>query len=134
MCLDSVTWRESLIRFSAWVVLGARPDNALRLAHYLQNLAPPPFNAWARCGLDDDGFEALLDRGELETAAEMLIGPALRHAVSGRAGRGRKIARVWRDGDRAVSTAHDRDVPLALVKAWTGFMLERFDRSQSLAA
>jgi hypothetical protein len=131
VCLDSLTWREGLVRLSASLGCGIDLENALRIAHHLQNLAPPPYSRWALCALDDAGFEGLLGNGTFDLAAAALIGPALQHEA--RAGEGPAQARVWLD-DRGPSCAADGpSAALALVAAWTGFALARLDESPSLS-
>ena len=49
-------------------------ENALRHAAHLVQLAPTPFRAAVRLGVDEKGFEALLDAGDFDNAAHHLIG------------------------------------------------------------
>lgn len=132
--LDRVTWHESLTRFSAWVAADPPPENALRLAHHLQNLAPAPFSAWNLCAIDDASYEKLLICGDLKSAAKMLLGPRLRHSVRSRARGYGVTVRVWCPGNAAVAVARDADIPRALVKAWAGYALARLEDDRSIAA
>jgi hypothetical protein len=49
-------------------------ENALRHAAHLLQLTPTPFRDVVRLGIDEVGFEALLDAGDFDTAARHLVG------------------------------------------------------------
>ena len=100
--LDALTWFESLARLSAWTAMGAPLANSLRIAHHLARLAPPPYSTIVRCGPDEQAFEALIERSAFEAAA---------------------TARVWLDGDAKEAEATEESPALALLQAWTRFML-----------
>lgn len=126
-CLDSLTWRAGLARLSALLAGGVPTANALRIAHHLENLAPPPYSDVARCGVNDRQFERLLEQGALAEAAIALIGPALRHTIDTGGN-----ARVWAEASGSARAESGSTTALALLRAWTGFMLDRCDESPSL--
>ena len=49
-------------------------ENALRHAAHLLQLTPAPFREVVRLGIDEEGFEALLDAGDFDTASRYLVG------------------------------------------------------------
>lgn len=122
-CLDPTTWFESLVQLSDWVAIGASLENALRIAKHLARLSPPPFAPFASSPLDDEDFEALLERGAFEAAAIALIGTTLSYEVLSRAGQDEAAARVWFAGESDEALAKAETLALALVRAWLAFML-----------
>lgn len=48
-------------------------ENALRHAAHLLQLTPRPFRRLVRLAIDEEAFEALLERGEYDTAARHLV-------------------------------------------------------------
>ena len=121
--LDALTWFESLARLSAWTAMGAPLANSLRIAHHLARLAPPPYSTIVRCGPDEQAFEALIERAAFEAAATALVGTALSCEVLARSASGMATARVWLDGDAKEAEATEESPALALLQAWTRFML-----------
>lgn len=131
-CLDGPTWRACVCHFAAMAQGAAPVANVLRVAFYLQNLAPPPYSSWARCPVDEAGFESMLAIGDNDSAARAIVGPQLQCDVA--IAQGITSAKVWLDGSRATCTAHDPDQARALVKAWIGCALVLLDCAPSLAS
>jgi len=127
--LDGVTWRECLVRFAAALSDGIAPANALRMARFLHDLAPPPHTVWMDCSVGEDEYEAMLERREFEQAATALIGSALNDLLDARWHR-----RTPGGKGEAGMASIAMDPPLALLGAWTAFLLDRLDESPSLAA
>lgn len=128
VCLDALSWFESLARLSAWTAAEAPIENALRLSYHLAALAPPPFGSIVACTLDETAFDKLLERQAFEAAAAALIGSALSYEIVSRA-ESPATVRVWLNGggggETAEALASSDTLPTALVRAWAVFLLNQ---------
>ena len=97
-------------------------EDSLRHASHLLRLTPRPFRHVMRLSLDEEAFEALLEAGELDTAAKHLIAqPTALTIDEGRAGNIRAtISCVILD--RAIHGTGD-EVASAILDAWTTCVL-----------
>ncbi len=130
-CLDGLTWRASVEHLARLAPGPADTARVLKMAYLLEQLSPPPYDAWIRCDLDEQRFDSMIANGALDSAACAVVGPMLRHQILD-ADVGEKQARVWIDGVEATGTGNDATRSRALVKAWLGCVLVLMDLAPSI--
>ena len=130
--LDAALWFRR-IEMIANCELGC-VENALRHASLLMLLAPAPFRQYVGLAIDERRFEALLDSGDFDTAAQYLVArlPAL---SIGQAEDAKAITATIRCLvlNRAVD-GHGETIANAVLDAWTTYLLAlraQFDAGRS---
>lgn len=97
-------------------------ENCLRHAFHLLQLTPREFRPREYGKLDEAGYEALLDSGELEAAARTLVAAPTLSVTTKTAGTGVKVAIRCNTLERMV-IGEGASVADAILQAWTQCLL-----------
>lgn len=94
-------------------------ENALRHAAHLLQLTPAPFREVVRLGIDEEGFEALLDAGDFDTAARHLVGQPTALSIDADQGKSKFKATINCSILGRAIRGSGETVAIAVLDAWT---------------
>ena len=94
-------------------------ENTLRHAAHLLQLTPTPFREVVRLGIDEEGFEALLDAGDFDTAARHLVGQPTALSIDADQGKSKFKATINCSILGRAIRGSGETVAIAVLDAWT---------------